>query len=220
MRNAEPRLLLPALREVYEAYARAAGELPGLPDALRAELWTSAQLGTLEEAAPNPEGHRAALADLVAVLRHTATPGTYTFLKTMAALGVSVDSRPVNGLPSWASQLGQVTPGLTWLIQEGPLDGDRLVCEFRYEAGKQHHALVVRLGPGDLPTEIFVVGDVPAMMAEARKAVQAELATVQPIASTAVAARLRDALKGGATMPSDCYEALALARHRVDQLPK
>jgi hypothetical protein len=224
----EPRLSLPGLREVYQAYARAAGELPGLPDALQAEVWTSAQLGALESAAPHAEGRRAALGDLITTLRDAGTPGTRTFLKALAAMG------PVEGrraawraagelgslpAPSWTDSLGTVTPGLAWLIQEGPLDGDRLVCEFRYEGGTALHALAVRLSYGDSPTEIVIVGDVPALMTAARQAMQAELCVVQPYDAAAVGPRLRAALSGAKAFPEDCYPALALARHRASLLP-
>ncbi|RFU38157.1 hypothetical protein DZF91_29175, partial [Actinomadura logoneensis] len=70
----EPRLLLPGLREVYRVFVRAADELPALPGALPAEVWVSAQLGTLEAAAPHAEGRRAALGDLVTCLRAAGTP--------------------------------------------------------------------------------------------------------------------------------------------------
>ncbi|GLZ10789.1 hypothetical protein Acsp04_10240 [Actinomadura sp. NBRC 104425] len=220
--------MLPALREVYEAYVRAAGELPGLPDALRAEVWTSAQLGTLEAAAPNAAARRAALADLITVLGSAGTPGARLFLRALAAVGPA-EARPAaaraarraprtpeGGEPPWARRLGRVAPGQVWLIQEGPLDGDRLVCEFRYTFdGSGLHALAVRLGYGDVPSEVVVVGDVPALMAAARRAMQAELCVVQPHDPAAVGARLRAALADADRLAPECYPALALARHRA-----
>ncbi|MFB4314325.1 hypothetical protein [Actinomadura sp. 21ATH] len=223
-----PRLTLPALREVYEAYARAADELPALPGALQAEVWTSAQLGALEQAAPHAEGRRAALGDLITVLRAAGTPGAQTFLRALAAIGPAevrrIAARAAAELgelpePPWAGALGQVTPGQAWLIQEGPLDGDRLVCEFRYEGGADLHALAVRLSYGDAPGEIVIVGDVRALMAAARQAMQAELCVVQPYDAAAVGPRLRAALAGAESIPDDCYPALALARHRAAILP-
>ncbi|WP_395106847.1 hypothetical protein [Actinomadura sp. SCN-SB] len=223
-----PRLTFPGLREVYRAYARAAGELPGLPGALQAEVWTSAQLGALESAAPHAEGRRAAVSDLITTLRDAGTPGARTFLRALAAIGPTGARRAAGRAagelaaqpePEWAGSLGTVTPGLAWLIQEGPLDGDRLVCEFRYEGGTGLHALAVRLSYGDAPTEIVIVGDVPGMMAAARKAMQAELCVVQPYDAAAVGPRLRAALYGAETYPEDCYPALALARHRASLLP-
>ncbi|GAA3959886.1 hypothetical protein GCM10023085_47970 [Actinomadura viridis] len=223
-----PRLTLPGLREVYEAYARAAEELPALPGALQAEVWTSAQLGALESAAPHAEGRRAALGDLITTLRAAGTPGAHTFLRVLAAIGPAGARRAahraageLDGLPEppWAGALGAVTPGQVWLIQEGPLDGDRLVCEFRYEGGAELHAVAVRLSYGDAPREVVVVGDVRALMAAARQAMQAELCVVQPYDPAAVGARLRAALDGAETFPEDCYPALALARHRVALLP-
>ena len=220
--------MLPGLREVYGAYARAAGELPGLPGALQAEVWTSAQLGALEAAAPHEQGRRAALADLVTVLREAGTPGARAFLLVLAAIGPAglrrIAARAAADLrgrpePPWAGALGEVTPGQAWLIQEGPLDGDRLVCEFRYPGGAGLHALAVRLSYGDVPAEIVVVGDVPAMMAAARQAMQAELCVVQPCDAAAAGARLRAALERAEALPEDCYPALALARHRAAVLP-
>lgn len=223
-----PRLLLPALREVYEAYVRAADALPALPSALQAEVWVSAQLGSLEAAAPHAEGRRAALGDLITSLRAAATPGAKAFLRALAAIGPAegravagraADSLNATADPSWADALGEVVPGTVWLIQEGPLDGDRLVCEFRYEGGADLHALAVRLGYGDEPSEIVVVGDVPALMNAARQAMQAELCVVQPYGAAAVGARLRAALESGRSFAEDCYPALAFARHRVAALP-
>jgi hypothetical protein len=216
---------LPGLLEIYRAYVRSADGLPALPDPLRAELWTSTQLGALESAAPHTAGHRLAMGDLIAELHRAATPGARAFLLGISVIGPTWARRAAGKaaaalgdlpLPSWADALGQVTPGPAWLIQEGPLDGDRLVLEFRYgpEHTGPHHALAVRLMP-DVPTEIVVVGDVPAMMADARKAVQAELCTVQPVAQGAAAGRLRAALDITATLPEDYYPALALARHRA-----
>lgn len=219
--------MLPALREVYEAYVRAAGELPALPGALQAEVWTSAQLGTLEAAAPNAQGRRAALADLMMSLRAAGTPGAYAFLRALEAIGPEEGRRAagkaadgVRNLaePSWLSALGRVTPSQVWLIQEGPLDGDRLICEFRYENGDLH-ALAVRLQHGDVPSEIVIVGDVPALMTAARQAMQAELCVVQPYDPRAVGARLRAALDDPGPLPEDCYPALTLARHRAAALP-
>jgi hypothetical protein len=223
--------MLPGLREVYEAFVRAAGELPALPGALQAEVWTSAQLGALEAAAPHAEGRRAALGDLITSMSAAATPGAYAFLRTLEAIGPAearrAAGRAADGVrgraepsaePSWLTALGRVTPSQVWLIQEGPLDGDRLVCEFRYEDGGLH-ALAVRLAHGDVPSEIVIVGDVPALMTAARQAMQAELCVVQPYDAELVGARLRSALQGGGDLPEDCYPALALARHRASLLP-
>ncbi|PKK14510.1 MAG: hypothetical protein BUE48_009730 [Thermomonospora sp. CIF 1] len=220
-----PALALPALHEVYRAYVRAADELPGLPDPLRAELWTSAQLGALEAAAPHRAGHRMAMGDLIVELHRAATAGTRAFLRAIAAIGPQWARRaagraaaalPGLPLPPWAEALGKVAPGPIWLIQEGPLDGDRLVCEFRYDPERSgpHHALAVRLQQGE-PSEIVVIGDVPGLLAEARKAAQAELCLLQPLTRQAAAARLTAALEEERRPPGDCYPALALARHRA-----
>ncbi|MFD0684777.1 hypothetical protein [Actinomadura fibrosa] len=225
-----PKLVLPGLREVYEAYVREASALPSLPIALQAEVWTSAQLGGLEAAAPHAEGRRAALGDLITCLRAAATPGARAFLRALAAIGPVEGRRAagraadaLGGVPAapWEGSLGRVVPGQAWLIQEGPLDGDRLVCEFRYEgAGTAGmHALAVRLAYGDVPSEVVIVGDVPALMTAARQAMQAELCVVQPYDAAAVGARLRAALNGTEPLPESCYPALALARHRAALLP-
>ncbi|QXJ26340.1 hypothetical protein AGRA3207_001083 [Actinomadura graeca] len=222
--------MLPGLREVYDAYVREAAALPALPDALRAEVWTSERLGTLEAAAPHARARRAALGDLVVRLRAAATPGARAFLRALAAIGPPETRRAagraadaLGGVPPapWEASLGRVAPGGVWLIQEGPLDGDRLVCEFRHEgqgpAGT--HALAVRLTHGGVLSEVVVVGDVPALMAAARQAVAAELCTVQPYGAAVAGARLRAALDGPEAPPGACYPALALARHRAALLP-
>jgi hypothetical protein len=68
-----------------------------------------------------------------------------------------------------------------------------------------------------------IVGDVAALMAAARQAMQAELCVVQPYEAAAAGARLRAALPAGRPgtepLPEACYPALALARHRVSLLP-
>ncbi|MES9609726.1 hypothetical protein [Actinomadura sp. NPDC000929] len=235
--SAGPELMLPGLGEVYAAYVREAGALPAQPGALQAEMWTSAQLGGLEAAAPYDAARRAALGDLIGCLHAAATPGARAFLRALAAIGPAegrgAAARAADrlaGVPAapWEDSLGRVVPGQAWLIQEGPLDGDRLVCEFRYEgAGTAGmHALAVRLSYGDAPAEIVVVGDVPALMAAARQAMQAELCVVQPHDAAAVGARLRAALgtgrggeRGAEPLPEACYPALALARHRASLLP-
>ncbi|WP_227022994.1 hypothetical protein [Actinomadura rubrobrunea] len=222
-----PALMLPGLREVYDAYVRAADELPALGAALRAEVWTSAQLGTLEAAAPDAAARRAALADLITALRSAGTPAARLFLRALAAIGPA-EARPAAARaaggpdegPPWARRLGQVAPGQVWLVQEGPLDGDRIICEFRYVPdGSDLHALAVRLGHDDVPSEVVIVGDVPALMNAARRAMQAELCVVQPCDPAAAGPRLRAALNTDAPLPEDCYPALALARHRADLLP-
>ncbi|GAA0595672.1 hypothetical protein [Actinomadura livida] len=232
--SAGPELMLPGLREVYAAYVREADALPSLPGPLEAEVWTSARLGSLEAAAPHLQGRRAALGDLITSLRAAATPGARAFLRVLAAIGPA-EARKAAGraadalgdvpAAAWEGALGRVVPGQVWLIQEGPLDGDRLVCEFRYaDAGTAGmHALAVRLSHGDVPAEVVIVGDVPALMGAARQAMQAELCVVQPYDPAAVGRRLRAALDGtapgGTDLPEECYPALALARHRAALLP-
>ncbi|URM94275.1 hypothetical protein LUW76_07995 [Actinomadura madurae] len=228
--SAGPELMLPGLREVYAAYVREADALPALPGPLQAEVWASARLGDLEAAAPHVQGRRAALGDLIGCLRAAATPGARTFLRALAAIGPAegrrAAGRAADGLGDvpaapWESSLGRAVPGQAWLIQEGPLDGDRLICEFRYEgAGTTGmHALALRLSYGDLPAEVVIVGDLPALMSAARQAMQAELCVVQPYEAPAVGARLRAALAGAEPLPEACYPALALARHRASLLP-
>ncbi|WP_084263228.1 hypothetical protein [Actinomadura formosensis] len=241
-----PELMLPGLREVYAAFVREADALPALPGPLQAEVWASAQLGALEAAAPHAQARRAALGDLIGCLRAAATPGARAFLRAIAAIGPVEGRRAagraadgLGGTPPapWEGSLGRVVPGAVWLIQEGPLDGDRLVCEFRYEGAgiAGMHALAVRLAHADAPAEIVIVGDVPALMGAARQAMRAELCVVQPCDAAAAGARLRTAFasavpggRGGSSprtgtgaepLPEACYPALALARHRAALLP-
>ncbi|MFA1544305.1 hypothetical protein [Actinomadura monticuli] len=225
-----PELMLPGLRDVYAAYVRESDALPALPGPLQAEVWASAQLGALEAAAPHAQGRRAALGDLIGCLRAAATPGARAFLRAIAAIG-PVEGRTAAGRAAdalgdapaapWEESLGRVVPGQAWLIQEGPLDGDRLVCEFRYKGAgtADMHALAVRLTYGDAPAEVVIVGDVPALMGAARQAMQAELCVVQPYDSAAVGRRLRAVLTGAEPLPEACYPALPLARHRAALLP-
>lgn len=224
--------MLPGLREVYAAFVREADALPSLPGPLEAEVWASARLGALEAAAPHAQGRRAALGDLITCLRAAGTPGARAFLRALAAIGPDEGRKAagraadaLGGVPAaaWEESLGRVVPGQVWLIQEGPLDGDRLVCEFRYEDTGEGglHAVAVRLAHGDVPAEIVIVGDVPALMAAARQAVRAELCVVQPHDPAAVGPRLRAALKrdGAEPLPEACYPVVALARHRAALLP-
>lgn len=233
-KTASPDLALPGLHEVYQAYVRAAAELEGMPGPLQAELWTSAQLGALEKAAPHEAGHRLAVGDLIAELHRAAGSATRTFLLAIAAMGPEWSRRAAGkaaaalaeiGVPAWTAALGKVTPGPLWLLQEGPLDGDRLICEFRYAMTQQgdpagpHHALAVRLTPDvGAFSEIIVVGDVPALMADVRKAVQAELCIMRPLDRQTAVRRLRAALAAPHPLPEDCYPSLPFARHRISVL--
>src|SRR5258708_14883968 len=72
------QLALPGLEPVYRAFLTASSELTALPDALRAELWTSQQLGGLETAAPDPRGYRRGPAYPTLRVCGGATPGGYT----------------------------------------------------------------------------------------------------------------------------------------------
>ncbi|MGW2312962.1 hypothetical protein ACWCOU_33400, partial [Actinomadura luteofluorescens] len=85
--SAGPELMLPGLGKVYAAYVREAGALPAQPGPLQAEMWTSAQLGALEAAAPHTAARRAALGDLIGCLHAAATPGSRAFLRALAAIG-------------------------------------------------------------------------------------------------------------------------------------
>ncbi|HXA61619.1 MAG TPA: hypothetical protein VNW94_20925 [Streptosporangiaceae bacterium] len=215
------QLALPGLEPVYRAFLTASSELTALPDALRAELWTSQQLGVLEAAAPDPRGYRRALADLILVLREAATPEAYTFLRVLAAIGPDevradaarvADDLPGAQAPAWTRQAGQVVAGEAWLIQDGTLGADQLVCDFRYAGGGGLHALLTR----PAPLEIMVIGDVPGMMAQVRQAVVNEECAVLRISPVAAGERLRAALAGD--HPESCHPVLALARQRFSLL--
>jgi hypothetical protein len=75
------------LAEVYEVYLQTAEELVALPAALDAELWTCAQLGGLNTAAPHSDGYRYALADLIGVMEGAESRAALAFLRVVAAVG-------------------------------------------------------------------------------------------------------------------------------------
>jgi hypothetical protein len=214
---------------LYAAFLRASEELVALADPLQAELWTSTQLGVLERAAPDSEAHRRALADLVGYFRRSQAPGAHMFLRAFAAIGpqeLRADATraaaraPDGPVPAWAPALGRVLPGETWLIQDGSLGGDQIVCEFRYaDGGGPLHALLVQVTQGRA-TRLLAIGDVAGMMAQVRQAVAAEECAVLRLDPAAAGARLRAALDGDpAPHPEDYHAALAFARHRIEMLP-
>jgi hypothetical protein len=226
-------LALPGLEPLYAAFAAASAELTVVTNPLEAELWTSAQLGVLERAAPDADAHRRALADLVGYLRRDRTPGANAFLRSFAAIGPrelradaerAADAPPGEPAeepgPAWVPALGRVYPGETWLIQDGSLGGDQIACEFRYaDGGGPLHALLVRITQGRA-TQLMAIGDVPAMMAQVRRAVAAEECAVLRLAPAAAGARLRAAFGGDTAEHSeDYYAVLPFARHRIETLP-
>jgi hypothetical protein len=243
--DAGPGLALPGLEQLYATLARASAELTVLASPLQAELWTSTQLGVLERAAPDTGAHRRALADLLFYFRRSRTPGTYAFLRAFAAIGprelradaaVAADGL-IKGLtdgpgdgpgegpgegagPAWLPALGRVMPGETWLIQDGSLGGDQIVCEFRYaDGGGPLHALLVQITQGRA-TQLLAIGDVPGMMAQVRQGVAAEECAVLRLDPAAAGARLRAALAGDTSEhPEDFDVILAFARHRIETLP-
>ena len=226
---AGPGLALPGLEALYAASVRASAELLTLPGPLQAELWTSAHLGVLERAAPDERTHRRALADLVGYFQRSSTPGARVFLRAVAAIGpqeLRADAAraadgPADGAePAWLPALGRVLPGETWLIQDGSLGGDQIVCEFRYADGAGPlHALLVQITQGRA-TQLLAIGDVPGMMAQVRQGVAAEECAVLRLDPAAARARLRAALAGpAAEHPEDLHALLAFARHRIETLP-
>lgn len=228
-RPAGAGLALPGLEGLYAALLRASSELTALAGPLEAELWTSTQLGVLERAAPDERAHRRALADLVGYFRSDRSPGARLFLRALAAIGPrelradaarAAGGPPGGPGPAWVPALGRVLPGETWLIQDGSLGGDQIVCEFRYaDGGGPLHALLVRIAQGEA-TGLMAIGDVPGMMAQVRQGVAAEECAVLRLDPAAAGARLRAALGGDATgRPEDFHAALAFARHRIETLP-
>ncbi|MCW2918349.1 MAG: hypothetical protein JWN52_6417 [Actinomycetia bacterium] len=225
-------LALPGLEELYAAFLHASEELVALAGPLQAELWTSTQLGVLERAAPDSGAHRRALGDLVGYLRRSETPGAHVFLRAFAAIGpqeLRADAakaadgtagRPGGSVPAWVPALGRVLPGETWLIQDGSLGGDQIVCEFRYvDGGGPLHALLVQVTQGRA-TQLLAIGDVPGMMAQVRQGVAAEECAVLRLDPAAAGARLRAALGGDPDPhPEEYHAALAFARHRIEALP-
>jgi hypothetical protein len=217
------------MEALYAAFLRASAELAALPGPLQAELWTSAQLGVLERAAPDTEAHRRALGDLVGYFRRSRAPGAHAFLRAFAAIGPqelradaaqAADGMSAGPGPAWVPALGRVLPGETWLIQDGSLGGEQVVGEFRYaDGGGPLHALLVQITQGRA-TRLLAIGDVPGMMAQVRRAVAAEECAVLRLDPAAAGARLRSAIDGDAVeRPDDYHAVLAFARHRIETLP-
>lgn len=223
---------------MYDAYVDGAVALVGMPSALEAELWLSAELGGLQAAAPHAEGHRNALTDLVRVMAGAETRGAVAFLRTFAAIGPralrAAAARAADALvrkgvpePGWAADAGDVVPGEVSSIQDGSLDREQIVCEFRYRDGTGRHALAVRLEQG-LPTQMVAIGDVAAMTAQVGKAVEAEQCVVVRIDGGTTAERLRQAFAAAADLPGErrdrpwqdqeWFAYVAFSLHRIDAL--
>jgi hypothetical protein len=226
-----PKLALPGLLPVYELYVRAGAELQRQSSALSAELWVSAQLGELYAAAPDDEGFAKAVADLVKVLRRAGTPGAHAFLLGIAESGPP-DVRPsaakaagelLHEGPAWAGLLGEVIAIDACTIQDGTLDRDQLLVEYRYRDGSGHHALSVTLS-GGLPVQVIVVGDMMGMRSEIKRVLEEGECVVASLPLELAGNRLRDAFESvrkvpKAEMGTPFHAVLALAHARLALLP-
>lgn len=229
-----PKLALPGLLPVYELYVRSGAELLKQPDALSAELWLSAQLGELVAAAPDEEAAAKALSDLIKVLRQAGTSGAHAFLRVLAAIGPE-EHRPAAGKaandvtgplltekPGWLDDLGKAKAVDACTIQDGTLDRDQLLVEFRYPDGSGHHALSITLSAG-LPVQLVAVGDMMGMRSEIKRVLEEGEVVVSQLPlelakSTLDAAfeLLKEVPKPELTKPF--HANLAFARHRLSLL--
>lgn len=240
-------LALPGLAEVYAAYVRATAGLLEQPGALEAELWLSAQLGTLRSAAPHAQGYRLALTDLVRVMADAATPGAVAFLRVFAAVGPGALRRAAGRAadmcvaggspePMWSASPGDLRCRDVFSVQDGTLAGEQIVAEFRYRDGSGRHALVVRLDHGR-PVEVVVVGDLTGMMATLNKAAAAEECVLMRLGRATAAERLRAAFAppalpaeepaaedrrdgGKGAGGPEWFARLPIALHRIDVLSR
>lgn len=224
-------LVLPGLAKVYEVYLQTAEELVALPAALDAELWTCAQLGGLNTAAPHWDGYRYALADLIAVMEGAESRAALAFLRVVAAVGpTAVRSDADQGAirlsqkgvadAGWAAALGKVTPGDAWMAAAG--SEYAVLVEFRYPDGVGHHALLMTVAStlaGLVPLSIDVIGDVTAMLTATRE----DGFALDPVDSTKAGRRLRTALMNIESAPLQALSPefltnLPLAVQRVEVL--
>jgi hypothetical protein len=220
-------LVLPGLAEVYEVYLQTAEELVALTAALDAELWTCAQLGGLNTAAPHSDGYRYALADLIGVMEGAESRAALAFLRVVAAVGpTAVRSDADQGAirlsqkgvadAGWAAALGKVTPGDAWMGSAG--SEHAVLVEFRYPDGVGHHALLMTVAStlaGLVPLSI----DVTAMLTATRE----DGFALDPVDSTKAGQRLRTALRNIESAPLQALSPefltnLPLAVQRVEVL--
>ncbi|GAA3224022.1 hypothetical protein [Actinocorallia longicatena] len=230
-----PKLALPGLLPVYELYVRSGAELLGLPDALSAELWLSAQLGELHAAAPDDASYAKALGDLIKVQRRAGTPGAHAFLAVVAAIGPedlrataaksAVDLRNplLTEIPAWIDEVGTARPVDACTIQDGTLDRTQLLVEFRYPDGSGHHALSVSLS-GGLPVQLVAVGDMMGMRTELRRTLEEGEVVVATLPLPLAGDTLRPAFELLAEVPrpeltAPFHANLTFARHRLSLLP-
>ncbi|MCD0451490.1 hypothetical protein LO762_20150 [Actinocorallia sp. API 0066] len=229
-----PKLALPGLLPVYELYVRAGAELLEQPGPLEAELWLSAQLGELSQAAPDREALGKAQSDLIKVLRRAGTPGARAFLAVFAAVGPhehrAAAAKAVGELrgpllpplPSWADDAGKAIAVDACSIQDGTLDRLQYVVEYRYPDGSGHHGLSVSLSAG-LPVQIVVIGDMMGMRSELRKVLEEGEVVVSALPLPIAAGILRPAFGELATVPhaeltGPFHANLLFAEHRLSLL--
>ncbi|MDX6743571.1 hypothetical protein [Actinocorallia sp. A-T 12471] len=230
-----PKLALPGLLPVYDLYVRSGAELLKLTSALEAELWLSAQLGELSQAAPDPDALGKAYSDLVKVLRRAGTPGAHAFLATMAAVGPD-DHRPAAAKaaadlsgpllpapPAWTADLGKAAAVDACSIEDGTLDRTQYLVEYRYPDGGGHHAMSVSLSAG-LPVQLVAVTDMMGMRAEIRRVLEEGEVVVSTLPLPVASRILRPAFVELDAVPrreltGPFHANLLFAAHRMSLLP-
>ncbi|GAB2834471.1 hypothetical protein GCM10022221_36660 [Actinocorallia aurea] len=230
-----PKLALPGLLPVYDLYVRAGAELLGRDGALAAELWLSAQLGELSQAAPDAEALGKAYSDLIKVLRRAGTPGAHAFLAVMAAVGPE-EHRPsaakaaadlsgplLPAPPAWTADLGLAKAVDACSIEDGTLDRTQYLVEYRYPDGSGHHALSISLSAG-LPVQLVAVTDMMGMRAEIRRVLEEGEVVVSTLPLPTASKILRPAFAELESVPraeltAPFHANLLFAAHRLALLP-
>jgi hypothetical protein len=80
-------LRLPGLRDVYDAVLAGSADLAAAADALDAELWLAANVCAIRATAPDDDGYRLAMLDLIDEAGRDGRRQCLVLLQTMAAAG-------------------------------------------------------------------------------------------------------------------------------------
>jgi hypothetical protein len=145
---------------VYRLFCDAGPGFVALPDALEAELWTSAHLGLLQESSPDETGLSPALLDLVDELERTGQPEACAMLHGLAAIGptglhetaTSAAERMSAAAvrqgrswpqPRWLHLLGQNTPDDCWHTLDRYGEFEQILCTFVHHDGDRPHGILI-----------------------------------------------------------------------------
>ena len=121
-----------------------------------AEATVSSVAGRMAQAGFAGDRLRDACLDICEALAASSAPLAVGLLRAFAVAGPDSAVRDHAGTladaagrtaPAWAAELGQAIPGKCWVTTDPFRESTVLLCEFRYPARGNRHAVIARLDP-------------------------------------------------------------------------